>query len=135
MAQEMIQRGMGKHISRRHAARLLKKGAFNRTGSALGSHQYPIRNGRRSFYGRHGEFSTNRHEGQELTMLSLHLLQASLVSIQTLLLQQLLADPAWMNTMAREDLRALTPLIYANVNPYGTIHLDLAERLEIERAG
>lgn len=49
MAQEMIQRGMGKHISRRHAARLLKKGAFNRTGSALGSHQYPIRNGRRSF--------------------------------------------------------------------------------------
>src|SRR5258708_10040266 len=30
-------------------------------------------------YGRHGEFTTNRREGQELTMLSLHLLQASLV--------------------------------------------------------
>jgi len=86
-------------------------------------------------YGRHGEFSTNRHEGQELTMLSLHLLQASLVYIQTLLLQHLLADPAWMNKMTKEDLRALTPLIYANVNPYGTIHLDLTERLEIERAG
>jgi TnpA family transposase len=86
-------------------------------------------------YGRHGEFSTNRHEGQELTMLSLHLLQSSLVYIQTLLLQQFLADPVWMNKMTKEDLRALTPLIYANVNPYGTIHLDLTERLEIERAG
>jgi TnpA family transposase len=86
-------------------------------------------------YGRHGEFTTNRHEGQELTMLSLHLLQASLVFIQTLLLQQLLADPAWMNKMTKEDLRALTPLIYSNVNPYGTIHLDLTERLEIEKAG
>lgn len=30
-------------------------------------------------YGRHGEFNTNRREGQELTMLSLHLLQVSLV--------------------------------------------------------
>jgi putative transposase len=36
IAQEMIQRGIVKRISRRHAARLLKKGAFNRTGSAIG---------------------------------------------------------------------------------------------------
>lgn len=86
-------------------------------------------------YGRHGEFNTNRREGQELTMLSLHLLQISLVYIQTLLLQQLLADPAWMNKMTKEDLRALTPLIYSNVNPYGTIRLDMTERLEIEKAG
>ncbi len=76
-------------------------------------------------YGRHGEFNTNRREGQELTMLSLHLLQVSLVYIQTLLLQQLLTDPAWMNKMTKEDLRALTPLIYSNVNPYGTIRLDM----------
>ena len=68
-------------------------------------------------------------------MLSLHLLQASLVYIQTLLLQQFLADPAWMNKMTKEDLRALTPLIYSNVNPYGTIRLDMTERLAIEQAG
>lgn len=86
-------------------------------------------------YGRHGEFSTNRREGQELTMLSLHLLQISLVYIQTLLFQQILADPAWMNKMTKEDLRALTPLIYSNVNPYGTIRLDMTERLAIEMAG
>ncbi len=86
-------------------------------------------------YGRHGEFTTNRRDGQELTMLSLHLLQISLVYIQTLLLQQLLTDPNWMNKMTKEDLRALTPLIYSNVNPYGTIRLDMTERLPIEQAG
>lgn len=36
IAQEMIQRGIVKQISRRHAARLLKKGAFNHTASVLG---------------------------------------------------------------------------------------------------
>ncbi len=36
IAQEMIGRGIVKQISRRHAARLLKKGAFNRTDSAIG---------------------------------------------------------------------------------------------------
>jgi TnpA family transposase len=85
-------------------------------------------------YGRHGEFSTNRLEGQELTMLSLHLLQISLVYIQTLLIQHLLAEPAWANTMTKEDLRGLTPLIYSNVNPYGLIRLDMTERLAIEQA-
>ncbi len=85
-------------------------------------------------YGRHGEFNTNRREGQELTMLSLHLLQISLVYIQTLLIQQLLAEPAWANRMTKEDLRGLTPLIYSNVNPYGLIRLDMTERLAIEQA-
>jgi putative transposase len=36
IAQEMIKLGIVKQISRRHAARLLKKGAFNHTGSAIG---------------------------------------------------------------------------------------------------
>jgi putative transposase len=36
IAEEMVQRGIVERISRRHAARLLKKGAFNRTGFAPG---------------------------------------------------------------------------------------------------
>jgi putative transposase len=36
IAAELIGRGIVKQISRRHAARLLKKGAFNRTGSGIG---------------------------------------------------------------------------------------------------
>ena len=36
--------------------------------------------------------------------------------------------------MTKEDLRGLTPLIYSNVNPYGLMRLNMAERLTIERA-
>lgn len=36
IAEELVQRGIVERISRRHAARLLKKGASNRTGSAIG---------------------------------------------------------------------------------------------------
>ena len=34
--------------------------------------------------------------------------------------------------MMPEDLRALTPLIYSHVNPYGTFKLDMMERIPIE---
>jgi type 1 fimbriae regulatory protein FimB/type 1 fimbriae regulatory protein FimE len=65
-------------------------------------------------------------------MLALHLLQARLVYVNTLMLQQVLAEPAWLTRMAPEDLRALTPLVYHHVNPYGTFELDLDTRLVIE---
>ena len=65
-------------------------------------------------------------------MLCLHLLQISLVYINTLLIQQVLSDPEWMQTMGPDELRALTPLIYAHVNPYGIFRLVMAERLPIE---
>lgn len=64
-------------------------------------------------------------------MLCLHLLQAALTFVNTLLIQRVLADPAWMERLTVEDLRALTPLIYANVNPYGEIRLDMTRRLPI----
>jgi TnpA family transposase len=86
------------------------------------------------FFGKGGEMATNRLEAQELAMLSLHLLQISLVYINTLMIQQVLADRAWLNRMEPDDLRALTPLIYAHVNPYGTFELDLNERLHLEAA-
>jgi TnpA family transposase len=85
-------------------------------------------------FGRLGEFSTNTIEDQELAMLALHLLQIALTYIQTLMIQDVLSEPAWMSQMTKEDLRGLTPLIYSNVNPYGLIRLNMAERLRIERA-
>jgi len=39
-----------------------------------------------------------------------------------------------MKRMTFEDFRALTPLIWGHVNPYGTFHLDLNERLELDTA-
>ena len=44
------------------------------------------------------------------------------------------ADPAWLGRMEVEDMRALSPLIYAHINAYGTFELDLAERLELGAA-
>ena len=34
--------------------------------------------------------------------------------------------------MNKEDFRALTPLIYSHVTPYGLFRLDLSERMQIE---
>lgn len=65
-------------------------------------------------------------------MLALHLLQNSLVYINTLMLQQVLAEEAWDNRLTGEDLRGLTPLFYGHINPYGTFHLDMGTRLDIE---
>lgn len=83
------------------------------------------------FYGRHGEIATNRRDDQEVAMLTLHLLQSTLVFINTLMIQDILSDPAWRARMTPADLRGLTPLIYHHVNPYGLFTLDMSTRLAI----
>ncbi|MFZ0254688.1 MAG: Tn3 family transposase, partial [Gammaproteobacteria bacterium] len=65
-------------------------------------------------------------------MLALHLLQNSLVYINTLMLQQVLAEEAWEDRLTREDLRGVTPLFYGHINPYGIFPLDMSARLGIE---
>ncbi len=52
--------------------------------------------------------------------------------IQTLMIQDVLTEPARMSKMTKEDLRGLTPLIYSSVNPYGLIRLSMTERLTLE---
>jgi hypothetical protein len=63
---------------------------------------------------------------------TLHLLQICLVYINTLMIQQILWEPTWMNMMKPRDLQALSPLLWSHVNPYGTFQLDMNERLLIE---
>ncbi len=84
------------------------------------------------FYGKSGEISTNRLEDQELSVLSLHLLQNCLVYINTLMIQHVLSEKKWRDMMSPEDFRALTPLIYSHVNPYGNFDLDMAQRIPID---
>ncbi len=84
------------------------------------------------FYGKGGEIATNRRDDQELAILALHLLQISMVYVNTLMIQRVVEEPHWKNVLEAEDLRALTPLIYTHVNPYGLFQLDLQERLVIE---
>ncbi|AQW48307.1 Tn3 family transposase [Streptomyces violaceusniger] len=64
-------------------------------------------------------------------MLALHLLQSALVHVNTLLVQQVLAEPAWTKKLSEEDRRGLTALFWSNVNPYGTFRLDMDKRLDL----
>jgi TnpA family transposase len=85
-------------------------------------------------YGKGGEFASNKRENQEILMLSLHLLQICLVYINTLMMQQVLAEPDWQGRLTKADLRALTPLKWQHINPYGTFTLNMSERLPLEQA-
>jgi TnpA family transposase len=77
------------------------------------------------FFGKGGEIATNRIKDQEISVLALHLLQASLVYVNTRMMQSVLVEPKWSGRLTPEDYRGLTPLIYAHVNPYGHFDLDL----------
>jgi TnpA family transposase len=81
------------------------------------------------FFARRGELSSNKSEDQELSMLSLHLLQNCMVFVNTLMLQQVLARPHWAGRLNARDLHALTPLIWEHVNPYGQFDLDMDTRI------
>jgi len=51
--------------------------------------------------------------------------------MNTLMLQQVLAQPHWTGRLTSTDLRALTPLIWEHVNPYGRFEIDMATRLPL----
>jgi TnpA family transposase len=87
------------------------------------------------FYGKNSEITSNHLDDQEISMLSLHLLQNSILYINTLLVEELLQDPCWINQLSKEDYRALTALFYLHINPYGTFELDLLKRIKIQKLG
>uniref|UniRef100_UPI0035E3E22B Tn3 family transposase n=1 Tax=Sinorhizobium psoraleae TaxID=520838 RepID=UPI0035E3E22B len=84
------------------------------------------------FFGKGGEVATNRLEDQEISVLALHLLQNCLVYVNTLMMQNVLTEPAWAARLAPEDYRGLTPLIYSHINPYGAFDLDFGRRIDFE---
>jgi TnpA family transposase len=84
------------------------------------------------FFARRGEFVSNHREDHEVSMLALHLLQNCRVYINTLMLQQVLAQPHWERKLTPRDLSALTPLIWEHVNPYGRFELDMDARLPLQ---
>jgi hypothetical protein len=84
------------------------------------------------FFGKGGEVASNRLEDQEISVHALHLLQSCLVYINTLMLQRVLAEPAWMARMTPADRRGLTPLVWGHVSPYGAFDLDMARRLDLD---
>ena len=69
------------------------------------------------FFGKGGDIATNRRDEQELSVLCLRVLQTALVYVNTLMVQDVLADDAWSTALTNEDRRALTPLFWAHVAP------------------
>ena len=83
------------------------------------------------FFGKSGELSSNRRDQQELSVLSLHLLQTALVFVNTLMIQDMLNEPEWQGVLTDEDKRALTPLFWMHIQPYGEIQLNMGSRLQL----
>jgi TnpA family transposase len=85
------------------------------------------------FYGKGGELASNRLEYQEISVLCLHLLQNCLVYVNTLMLQQVPAEPAWLSRMTAADHRGLSPVVHSHINPYGRLTADLNRRIDFEQ--
>jgi TnpA family transposase len=83
------------------------------------------------FFGKSGEFATNRRDQQELGMVAIHILQAAIVYVNTLMVQEVLALPEWEGVLTTDDRRGLTPLFWSHILPYGEVRLNMARRLAL----
>jgi TnpA family transposase len=61
----------------------------------------PGRNGGNQviFYGKGGDIATNRRDEQELSVACLRVLQAAVAYVNTLLVQDVLTEPAWADAL------------------------------------
>lgn len=64
-------------------------------------------------------------------MVALHILQAAIVYVNTLMVQEVLALPEWEGVLTADDRRGLTPLFWSHILPYGEVRLNMARRLAL----
>ncbi len=82
-------------------------------------------------YGKGGEIASNQRDEQEMSVLCLRIVQSALVYVNTLMLQDVLAEPEWAALLTDADRRGLTPLFWTHVRPYGEVRLDMSARLHL----
>jgi TnpA family transposase len=82
-------------------------------------------------FGQNGKILSNNIEDQELSMLCLHLLQVSLIYVNTLMLQEVLSEPDWSERMTTADWRGLNPLGHAHVT-YGHFDCNIKKRIKLK---
>lgn len=85
-------------------------------------------------FGKQGVLATNSQEQQEISMLALQLLQNCLMLINSVLVEQTVARHNLLDRLSVEDIRALTPMFYEHINPYGLFELDLDRPSFLEEA-
>ena len=81
------------------------------------------------FFGKGGDIPGNRRDQQELSVLCLRVRQASIGYLNTLMIQDVLGEG--LVVLTAEDERALNPLFWSNVAPYGEVNLDMARRITL----
>ncbi|MDX3533973.1 Tn3 family transposase [Streptomyces sp. MB09-01] len=54
--------------------------------------------------------------------------------VNTLLLQDILSEEKWQKRLTDADRRALSPLFWTHVNPYGRFELDMNSHLDLAPA-
>ncbi|WP_317985858.1 Tn3 family transposase [Streptomyces sp. 5-10] len=86
------------------------------------------------FYGKGGDLTGSDKKPQEVSMPALHLLQSALVHVNTLLLQDILSEEKWQKRLTDTDRRALSPLFWTHINPYGRFELNMNHRLDLTAA-
>lgn len=84
------------------------------------------------FFGKGGEIASNRIVDQELSAHALHLLQASMVYVNTRMMQSVLTEPAWLARLSADGDCRLSPTIHSHINPYGRFDVDLDKRIDFE---
>ncbi|MFD9323546.1 Tn3 family transposase [Streptomyces sp. NPDC060053] len=52
--------------------------------------------------------------------------------VNTLLLQDILSEEKWQKRLTDADRRALSPLFWTHVNPYGRFEPDMNSRLDLD---
>lgn len=82
-------------------------------------------------YGKAGDIASNRRDEQEMSVLCLHLAQAAMVYVNTLMIQDVLAEDEWAEILTPEDYRGLTPLIWSHVAMHGEFKLNMNSRLTL----
>jgi len=87
------------------------------------------------FYGKAGELTGDDKEHVEVSALALHLIQAAIAYLNTIMIQIVLADSKWRKKLTDEDRRGLSALFWTHLNLYGKFELDMSNFLNLAAAG
>jgi hypothetical protein len=66
-----------------------------------------------------GDIASNRRDEQELSVLCLRVLRSALVYVNTLMVQDVLADDKWADRMTPSRSARSDPAVWTHVAPYG----------------
>ncbi|OHV50150.1 hypothetical protein BCD48_11135 [Pseudofrankia sp. BMG5.36] len=84
-------------------------------------------------HGKDGQLTGADRESVEISVLALHLPQAAVAYVNTVLDQRVLTDPAWTARLTDADQRGLSALFWTHVNLYGRFQLDMTSHLDALR--